>query len=117
MIVGIGARRGVTAEEVIEAIETSLKEIEATLQDVKALASANIKKDEKGILEASKILGIPIHFIPHDKVNSCDVPSSSKASRFGLKGVAEPSALILSDKNKLIMKKKAYGRVTIAIAK
>ncbi|MDK2892752.1 cobalamin biosynthesis protein [Methanohalophilus sp.] len=116
MIVGVGARRGVDASEVIEAIERALEEIGATLKDVNGLASADIKKDEKGLIEASEILGIPINFISHDEVNSCDVPSISQASRFGLKGVAEPSAIILSDKKELIMKKKAYGRVTIAIA-
>jgi cobalt-precorrin 5A hydrolase len=116
MIIGIGARRGVTAEEVMEAITLSLEESGLDIRDVTAFASAEIKRDEKGLIEVSEITGIPIHFISHEEINRCEVPSASRAERLGLKGVAEPGALVLSDQKILIMKKKAYGRVTIAIA-
>ena len=117
MIIGIGTRRGVTSKEVIYAINKALQEIGAEQDDVRALASAKIKEHEAGLLEASQLLDIDIEFLPHDVLNKFDVPSASQAKRFGLKGVAEPAALALSDNKELILKKKVYGRITIAIAK
>lgn len=116
MIIGIGARRGVTSREVIEAIEKALEEVGMDIGSVDMLASAMLKQNETGLLEAAEILGKDIKFIPHEELNRYEAPSSSQASRFGLTGVAEPSALALSDKKQLILKKKVYGRITIAIA-
>ena len=91
MIIGIGTRRGITREEVVEAVKQALDECNLNLEEVTVLASAKLKKNERGLLEAGKMLG--------------------------LKGVAEPAALALSEEKKLISRKKVYGRVTIAIAK
>ena len=117
MIIGIGTRRGVTSKEVIYAINKALHEINAEMKDVRSLASAKIKEHEAGLLEAAQLLGIDIEFLPNDVLNKYDVPSDSQAKRFGLKGVAEPAALALSNNKELILKKKVYGRITIAIAK
>ena len=117
MIIGIGTRRGITKEEVIEAVEQALGECGASLEDVTAFASAKLKENEEGLLEAVGLLGIPVQFLPDEVLNSYNPPSESQASRFGLKGVAEPAALALSEKNELICRKKVYGRVTIAIAR
>lgn len=117
MIIGIGTRRGVTSKEVIYAINKALREIGMELDNVDSLASAKIKEHEAGLLEAAQLLDIDIEFLPHDALNKFDVPSDSQAKRFGLKGVAEPAALALSNNKELILKKKVYGRITIAIAK
>jgi cobalt-precorrin 5A hydrolase len=117
MIIGIGTRRGITREEVVEAVKRALDECNLNLEEVTVLASAKLKKNERGLLEAGKMLGIPVDFLPDEMLNSYNPPSSSKASLFGLKGVAEPAALALSEEKKLISRKKVYGRVTIAIAK
>ena len=117
MIIGIGTRRGVTKEEVIEAVKQALGECDLGLDEVTAFASAKLKEKENGLLEAGELLGIPGDFLPDEMLNSFNPPSSSQASRFGLKGVAEPAALALSEEKQLICRKKVYGRVTIAIAK
>jgi cobalt-precorrin 5A hydrolase len=117
MIIGIGTRRGITKEEVIEAVKQALNECGMSLKDITAFASAKLKENERGLLEAGELLGIPVNFLPDEVLNSYNPPSSSQASRFGLKGVAEPAALALSEENELIFRKKVYGRVTIAIAR
>lgn len=117
MIIGIGTRRGITKEEVIEAVNQALDECGLSLEEVTALASTRLKENEKGLLEAGEMLGIPLDFLPDETLNNYNPPSSSQASRFGLKGVAEPAALALSEEKQLICRKKIYGRVTIAIAK
>lgn len=117
LVVGIGANRGVDRSEVIEAINTALSEIGAGIGVVKYFASAMIKENEKGIIDAAAAFGKELRFIPHDVINSIQVPTPSKARSLGLNGVCEPAALSLSEEKKLILKKRVYGNVTIAIAR
>ncbi|MDP2766080.1 MAG: cobalt-precorrin 5A hydrolase [Candidatus Methanoperedens sp.] len=117
LIVGIGANRSVSCAEVIEAITGALSEINASIDDVKYFASAKIKENEDGIIDAAAEFGKQIEFVPHEIINSIKTPSKSKAKSLGLNGVCEPAALALSDEKKLLLKKRIYGNVTIAIAR
>ncbi len=117
LIVGIGANRGVGKGEVMEAITGALSEIDASPEDVRYIASATIKENERGIIDAASLLGKEIKFVSHELINSIKVPSQSKAKQLGLNGVCEPAALALSDEKKLVLKKRIYGNVTIAIAR
>lgn len=116
MIIGIGARRGVTAQEVIDAVNAVLADLNLSLADIDCFASSVLKADEEGLIDAVQTLGKEIHFLADDVLNATDPESESQAGRFGLKGVAEPAALALSIHKKLIFNKKVYGRVTIAVA-
>ena len=116
VIVGIGTRRDVSSGNVVDAVKKALAEQELKLSDVELFASATIKENESGLIEAIFGMGGQIVFIPAEVINSINVPSASEAKRLGLNGVCEPCALALSRENKLIMKKKVYDNVTIAIA-
>lgn len=116
-IIGIGTRRGVSKEEVLSAISQAIEECGIKLIEVKVFASASMKKSEIGLKNAISELGKEIVFVQDEVINTMTPESNSKASRFGLNGVAEPSALALSREKKLILKKTVYGNVTIAIAK
>jgi cobalt-precorrin 5A hydrolase len=116
VIVGIGTRRNVGSGNVVDAVEKALSECGLKLPDVELFASATIKENETGLIEAIFGMGGQIVFIPAEVINSINVPSASEAKRLGLNGVCEPCALALSRENKLIMKKKVYDNVTIAIA-
>jgi cobalt-precorrin 5A hydrolase len=50
MILGIGTRRGITKEEVIEAVKQALDECGLSLQEITAFASAKLKENERGLL-------------------------------------------------------------------
>ncbi|AKB84555.1 cobalamin biosynthesis protein [Methanococcoides methylutens] len=116
MYIGIGARRGVSSEEVVDAVKQALEEVGKDESEIKMFASSTLKENETGLIEAINDMGFDIKFLPDDVLNGFEVPSDSQASRFGLKGVAEPAALALSANKKLILEKKVYGRITIAIA-
>ena len=116
VIVGIGTRRDVSSGNVVDAVKKALAEHGLRLSDVELFASATIKENETGLIEAISKMGGQIVFIPAEVINSINVPSASEAKRLGLNGVCEPCALALSRENKLIMKKKVYDNVTIAIA-
>lgn len=117
LVVGIGANRGVSKSEVMEAVSNALSEIEAGIDDVKCFSSAVIKENEKGIIDAAESFGKEVKFVPHDIINSIKIHTSSKAKALGLNGVSEPAALALSEEKILLLKKRIYGNVTIAIAR
>ena len=117
VVVGIGARRGVTCQEVSDAVISGLREAGIDLADVRIFASSRLKESEQGIIDAVELFGREIVFLDDVTINMQTPPSRSEASRFGIVGVAEPSALVLSEKKDLVLKKQKYGNVTIAIAR
>ena len=113
LAVGLGARKGVSAQEVLEAIDAALMSVGRNREEISILATAWIKKDEPGIIEAAKSLGKKVIYLSKEVLNSQTSTTSSRASALGLLGVAEPAALALSER--LVMPKRAYGRVTVAL--
>jgi cobalt-precorrin 5A hydrolase len=113
LVVGIGARKGVSASEVLLAVDEALKEAGRRREEIAILATAWLKSEEKGMLQAAKILGKEMICLSQDALNSQAPGTPSRARDLGLNGVAEPAVLALSAK--LILAKKAHGRVTVAI--
>lgn len=113
LVVGLGARKGVKSEEVMEAISSALLENGKRAEEIGVLATAWLKQDEAGIREAAKALGKEVLFLSPETLNAQAPTTPSRASDLGLTGVAEPAVLALADR--LIMPKKAYGRVTVAL--
>ncbi len=117
VVVGVGARKGVSADEVVKAVMLALQEAGVCLDEVEVITSATIKQGEKGLLEAASRLKKHIQFISHERINAISPPSRSRANDIGLSGVAEPSVLAYSDDVRIVLAKRAYGRVTVAIGK
>lgn len=113
LVIGLGARRGVDAREVLEAIDSALTDTGWGREEIGVLATAWLKRDEKGITDAAKALGKEVIYLSPEILNAQDPKTPSRASDLGLAGVAEPAVLALAEK--LIMPKKAYGRVTVAL--
>lgn len=121
MVVGIGCRRGKECIKIHEGLTKSINDLDIHKSRINMLASAEIKKDEQGILELSDKTNIPVKFVDLDKLKlfeSSDVQKSEFVkSKFGIYGVCEPSALIVAGfDSKLVYKKTSYDGVTIAIA-
>ena len=121
IVVGIGCRRGKECRFIYDGLKKSLDDLKIVYSRVNLLASAEIKKDEKGILELSEKLNIPVEFVEIDKLKLFESSDVSKSefvySKFGIYGVCEPSALIMAGfDSELIYKKTSYEGVTIAVA-
>lgn len=116
-VVGVGCNKGVTREEVVLSILAGLSDAGVREDSVLAYATTVKKRYETGLLEAVQKISGNLVFIDDDTINAQEVHSPSKASAIGLPGVAEPCALALSKRKELVMKKRAYGNVTIAIAR
>ena len=121
VVAGIGCRRGKECKYIYNGLKKSLDDLKIFASRVNMLTSAEIKKDEKGILELSEKLNIPVEFVDIDKMKLFESSDVSKSefvySKFGIYGVCEPSALIMAGfDSELIYKKTSYDGVTIAVA-
>lgn len=121
LVVGIGCKSGKSSSEIYDGYKKSLEEINIDESRVNMLASAEVKKDEEGLLELAKTLNKPINFVDLDRLKlfeSKDIQKSEFVkSKFGIYGVCEPSALITAGfDSKLIYKKTSYSGVTISMA-
>jgi len=114
--VGIGCRKGVRREEVLDAIRNALAETGVSKDDVLVYATTQKKSNETGLLEAISSVSGNLIFLDDETINAQTGITSSRATKIGLLGVAEPCALAVAKKKQLVMEKKVYGRVTVAIA-
>jgi len=114
--VGIGCRKGVRREEVLDAIRNALAETGVSKDDVLVYATTQKKSNETGLLEAISSVSGNLIFLDDETINAQTGITASRATKIGLLGVAEPCALAAAKKKQLVMEKKVYGRVTVAIA-
>lgn len=120
IIVGIGCRKNMEAENIKNAVMSALSENHIPLDRVRMLASADVKSGEAGLLQAAHELELPLHFIPSLMIKT--YAGAFDASEFVMKqvdlpAVAEPAALLAGRRTSLLQKKKSYGGITIAIAR
>ncbi|MFE1579427.1 cobalamin biosynthesis protein [Streptomyces fradiae] len=95
LVVGVGARRGVTAREVCDLVAAVLREAGRGPGDVVALATVAAKAGEPGLVEAAARLGVPLRAHPADVLARVRVPHPSDAAlaATGTPSVAEAAAL------------------------
>ena len=115
--VGVGCRKGVTKDEVTSAINGALAEAGIEKGEVMIYATTAKKCNESGLIDAVAAIPANLIFLDDDTINAQVPQTPSKAKRLGLVGVAEPCALAVSKHRELIMKKKIFSKVTIAIAR
>ncbi len=121
LVVGLGARKGISKNDVLFAIKEAFNNLKLPISRIDALATAEPKKDEIGILEAVKELDVPLEIISLDKIRSFKDSQCSESywvkKVFGVSGISEPAALLSAGKDaKLIFRKKALNKVTVAVA-
>jgi cobalt-precorrin 5A hydrolase len=114
--VGVGCRKGVRSDEVVDAIQRALAVAKISREDVFLYASTIKKFHETGLTEGINALSGNLIFLDDNTINAQTGTSPSRATRIGLLGVAEPCALAVAKRRELVMGKKIFGRVTVAIA-
>ncbi|WP_407700707.1 cobalamin biosynthesis protein [Streptomyces endophyticus] len=122
MVVGVGARSGASADEVLGLVRAVLAEAGAT--DVLALATLHAKGREPGIVAAAEALGAPLETYDAERLAAVPVPHPSSRTRaaVGTPSVAEAAALVRG--GELLVPKRTStgagggpGRVTCAVAR
>jgi cobalt-precorrin 5A hydrolase len=120
LIVGVGCRRGTPAETIIAAITEALALVGHRPQEVRLLASADLKADETGLLQAAEQLAIPLRLIAGAEIRACGrlfAHSTFVEDKVALPAVAEPVALLAGRRTQLILPKTIIKSVTVAIAR
>ncbi len=119
IIIGIGCRKGTSSEDIRKAVFQTLENNHLETNEVRLAASVDIKRDEKGMIEAFDQLDIPLVFISSERIRTfTGYTNISKAAQrqLGLPGVCEPCALLAGRNTALVQERKVTGPVTIALA-
>ncbi|NLX49250.1 MAG: cobalt-precorrin 5A hydrolase [Methanospirillum sp.] len=116
-VVGVGCRRGVTADEVEGSIRAALADASVDPDQVFVYATTNRKREESGLQEGVARLGGSLVLVDDVTLNDIAGCGPSRAGLIGLAGVAEPAALAVSRRKEWRMRKAVYGRVTVAVAR
>lgn len=121
LAVGVGCRRGTTAQEIRQAIEQVLTENGRSLCSIAVLGSSVVKSDEAGLLETGTALQVPLRFFNNDELQDTIDQQGLGISSFvkqeiGVGNVCEAAALLAGQSDKLLVHKQKIGRVTVALA-
>lgn len=116
LVIGIGCRKGVAAEQIAAAVKQTLGERQ--LNEVREVATIDLKANEPGLVEFCAQHDLPLRILASATVAAR--PWVTKASDWvqqnvELPGVCEPCALIASTHGKLIVPKTALNGVAVAV--
>ena len=140
LVVGMGCRRGVSLEHLEELLEETLERHNLSTRSIKCIATADIKRDEPGILELAGKYCVPLVCYGVEELNAVfeanggDTPATGAAKRgnpaaetltrsqaarrlLGVWGVSEPAALLASGAGQLLVGREKTDRATIAVAR
>ncbi|BBM41696.1 cobalamin biosynthesis protein CbiG [Leptotrichia shahii] len=120
IILGIGCKRNTPKEKIIEKISYVMETQNLEMSSIKRSASAWVKSDEIGLLEAMEELNIPIEFFEKEEIlkmeNLVEERSEFVKNQIGVYGVSEPCAYLASSKRgSFLVKKVKLEGVTISI--
>jgi cobalt-precorrin 5A hydrolase len=116
---GIGCNRDTSFKDIEASILWFLDKYRLKMNQIKNIASFEAKSDEVGLLEFASKYDFKIKFFNKEEINALDQEfSPSQATKFfDLKGVSEPSAVLISKYKELIIPKEVYEKkITIALA-
>lgn len=117
LVIGVGASRGVSADEVLELIDSLLADAQLSIHSVRHLATIDVKADEVGLIEAAKRRDWALHTYPAVVLAEVIVPNPSERVRteVGTASVAEASA-IFGGGTLLVGKSKSHRDVPMSTA-
>lgn len=118
--VGIGCRKNISFENILENLTSVFKKGRLSLQSIKSISSIEIKADEPAILIMQHHLKVPfIVFSKEEIKHQLEIDELSTSNfvkeRIGVEGVCEPAALLAS-RGQLLIKKQCLKGTTIAVA-
>jgi cobalt-precorrin 5A hydrolase/precorrin-3B C17-methyltransferase len=118
LVAGIGAERGVAADEVIALIDSTLASAELAPAALAALATIDIKADEAAFHAAATHFGVPLRVFTAAELNReryrLHNPSAIVEAETGTPGVAEAAALKAGT---MLVEKRKSQRATCAIGR
>lgn len=119
IVLGVGCKRGITPEQLIDFIEKCFQEEGISPLCLKKIVSIDLKNNEEGLLEAARRLEVPLEFVTEEQINNLKAEFSRSIFVEEITGVGcvcEPAALIGAGREELLWKKKKFQGMTSAAA-
>lgn len=123
LVAGVGCRRGTPAAEITAALVETMTANGLSPASLRKIASAELKTDERGLIEAALSLNVPLEFHSLEKIKELyrrrpDLTVSPLVQeRIGVGGVCEAASLLSSSPDApLLVPRTKKGRVTVAVA-
>ncbi|MFW5837523.1 MAG: cobalt-precorrin 5A hydrolase, partial [Desulfovibrionaceae bacterium] len=115
---GIGCRRGASTQDILTALDATLRDAGLARESLTELASIDLKRDEPGLVAAAEELGLTIRFYSADELDGVELAgSSARVKRHtGTGSVCEAAAILASRGGKLAAGKQIHGPATAAVA-
>lgn len=116
LVLGIGCRKEVSAETIEQEVIRALQG--RSMDEVREVATIDLKADEAGLLEFCERHGLPLRVFARQQVaERAYVTQDSEwvQKNVGLPGVCEPCALLASPRGRLLVTKQTGSGVAVAL--
>ena len=117
LVVGVGCSRGARAWEILDLLDSALREANLSRMSVAALASIDVKSDEAGLLEAAGTVGVPPRFYSAEELAAVEVPNPSPAVARAVGTPSVGEAAVLASGAELLLEKRKSKNATVAIGR
>ena len=118
LVLGVGCRKNIDIEHFERIVTILLWDFKISFKQICAIATINIKKEEKALLDFSRAYKIPVFFYSSEELNSVNgnfVVSERVKRVTGVDNVCERAATICGGKGKLLIPKTCKEGITIAV--
>ena len=119
LVLGVGCKYGMKADEIQTAINSTLSDNGLALESVFCLATIEDKAGEPGLITVCSTMDWEQRAFSREAIGDVpDLPNpSDKVHKvLGVKGVAEPAAMLAAGTDRLLVEKKKFAGVTVAVA-
>jgi cobalt-precorrin 5A hydrolase len=125
LVVGLGCQRGCPVSTLRALLDQALQAHKIELNQIKALASIDLKREEPGLIELAEQLALPLQYFSCEQLAVYQPQLSHRSDiafeRTGCYGVAESAALALAEQlaqtpAKLLICRQKYAQATLALA-
>jgi len=123
LCLGVGCHRGINSNVLIEKAILFFKDHGFCMPSVFSIATIDVKKDEKAIIDLARYLDVPLKFFSASQLNEIPVSCGSDivVKAVGARAVCEPAAILGAKDGgyeaQLLIPKEKRGEVTFALAK
>lgn len=120
LVLGIGCRKGITCEQLREAIGQAEQEGLFLSEEIGMLASIDLKAEEEGILKLARFLHVPFVTFSAEELKTVEGVSEESAfvvSVTGVGNVCERAAILGAGAKTAEIKKRKYCQITLAGAR
>lgn len=116
LAVGIGCKKDISGERIINAVKSELEKLELSELSLYKFGTVEAKKDEKGIFEAAKYFNCDVRVFENEeiaKVEDMFEKSQFVKDTIGVYNVSEPACHLLG--GKIISGRQKYNGITVSI--